>query len=284
MKNAEHVNQLMTAMENFKAAYDVLLHEVDKYEQLNKASVNDLPGFTEKYPFDKSFDELAIPEWVDHVADRVRQQNFTVLNYNYLNTGGNCMVGIFDVYLPEENRVVYMLTNEEGCNMATVDYISNELIVNDYDELIIDYVDWGRVTGYEKHFELYRYCLNEYTKSDCKYFGYTRELPYHLLSDELQSKVPAGYCDWCKDNNGDVIATDGEQIIVNPDYDPTDYETQLLKSLREFQQWHASTAADEKYYEEDYKLTFAGKSIEMPFVADVWDAVDSMLESVIRSY
>jgi len=133
---------LLSAMNDFRDSYNALLLAIDSYETNDKTTVNNLPGFVESYPFDKSIDELAISQWVDDVAERLNAIEFRVLNYNYLNTGGNCMVGIHEVWLPDEKRVVYALTNEEGCTLSVVDYISNELDIDDYDELVIDSVDW----------------------------------------------------------------------------------------------------------------------------------------------
>lgn len=284
MKNSENIRKLLHSMSDFCVAYDNLKLEIASYEQETGDSVNDLPGFVDSYPFDKSFDELAVKHWVDHTNERILQSDFTVFDYEYLNTGGNCMVGIFTVWLPERKQTVYALTNEEGCTLSAVDYIRNCFDVDDYDEVIIDYIDWGRATGHEIYFELYRHCLNEYTKSDSRHFGYVRGLPYHLLSDELQSKVPAGYREWCETENGCLIDTDGEKIIVSEYYESTTADDRLIAAVKEFQRWHDSIGADERYYNCDYTLTLADKKIMLPFVADVWDAVDHMLESIIKNY
>lgn len=142
---------------------------------------------------------------------------FKVLDYEYFNSGGHCMVGVFTVWLPDKNQTIYALTNEEGCTLATVDYIRNDLDIDDYDELMIESVDWGRVTGYEKYFDLYRYCLRHYTKSDCAYFGTIREIPHHLLTDDLQEFVQPEYRAWLEEQGRDV-PTDGKNIIIDEDY------------------------------------------------------------------
>lgn len=284
MKNAENVRTLLHAMNGFALAYDSLRAEIEKYESETGASVNDLPGFTDSYPFDKSFDELAVDLWVSDTVEKVRQSAFKVLNYEYLNTGGNCMVGIFEVWLPEKKQTVYVYVNEEGYTMSVVDYIRHELDIHDYDELMTECGDWGRVTGHEQYFELYRHCLNEYTKSDCRYFGNIRELPYHLLSDELQKKVPAGYREWCDTENGSVIGTNGEDVVVSEYFDPTDDDEKMLEAVKEFKRWHDTIAGCEEYYEEMYKLEIAGHKIELPFMADVFDAVDEMLKRTISDW
>ncbi len=276
--------ELLSAMEDFRASYNRLRLAVDAYESATNDTVNNLHNFVESYPFDKSFDELAVDKWVDDVADGLNALEFRVLNYTYLNTGGNCMVGIHEVWLPDEKRMVYALTNEEGCTLSVVDYISNELDIDDYEELCIDYVDWGRITGYEKYFELYRYCLNEYTVDDCRHFGITRQLPYYLLSDSLQEKVTSDYLTYCENEHGSLIMTDGRDIIKYPDYEELTADQEWLNAVKSFKCWHDSTAAREEYYREEYKLSFAGHHITLPFTADVWNAIDDALQTTIENW
>ena len=284
MKNVENLRKLLQTMNGFALAYDCLRVEIENYERETGASVNDLPGFTEGYPFDKSFDELAVDLWVSNTVEKIRQSAFKVLNYEYLNTGGNCMVGIFEVWLPEKKQTVYVYVNEEGYTMSVVDYIRNELEIYDYDELMIECGDWGRVTGHEQYFELYRHCLTEYTKSDCRYFGHTSQLPKYLLSDELQKQITEDYQRWMDANEYDTFETDGEKLIINPYYKVASSDEEMLEAIKEFKRWHDTTAGVEEYYNEMYKLEFAGRKIELPFMADVWDAVDTMLERTIRDW
>ena len=284
MKNTESLQKLVKAMNNFSAAYNTLKSQIEEYEYETHTSVNDLLGFTESYPFDKSFDELAIDEWALAVTEEAERRSFVILNYDYLNTGGGCMVGIHEVWLPATKQTVYVYTNEEGCNISLVDYIRNELPVDDYEELLVDYIDWGRVSGYEQYFELYRYCLNEYTKSDCQAFNQTRSLPYFLLSDELQQQVPAEYRQWLMANDIDWIETNGKDIIVDENYASIDEWDKMLEATKEFKRWHDTTAGVEDLYSENYKLTFAGHEIELPYTADVWNAIDDALKSVIENW
>ena len=284
MKNPESKKQLLQAMVAFNAAYNTLRKAIDNYEHYNEASVNDLRGFTESYPFDKSFDELAIGQWVTDIIDGSTSCNFKVLNYQYLNTGGNCMVGIHEVWLPEEKKVVYVYTNEEGGTISTVDYIRLDLDIDDYDEFIMDYAAWGRITGYEKYFELYRHCHSQYLVDDCKYFGITRGIPYHFLSEELQERLTSEYLEYCEKEHGGLIDTDGRSIIVYPDYEALTEDDKKLKAIKEFQRWHGTIAGVEEYYLEEYTLTFAGHIVKLPFYAEVWDAIDSLLERTIQDW
>lgn len=284
MKNAEEMRQLLHAMNDFAAGYSVLKLAIEEYEQKTGKSVNDLPGFTESYPFIKSFDELAINEWLTDTVEGIKRTAYRVLNYEYLNTGGNTMVGIAEVWLPAEMKTIYAYVNEEGCTLSLVDFIRNDLIIDDYDEVTFEVVDWGRITGHEKYFELYRDVYNRYLVDDCKYFGTTYGVSYHLLSDELQRQVSDDYREWCDTENGCLIDTDGKCIVVSPSYEPADTWDKMLAVVKEFKHWHDTTAGVERLYDENYKLEFAGHKIELPYTADVWDAVDTMLERTINDW
>lgn len=296
MKTTEASKQLVEAMRDFTAGYGVLLHAIEQYERDTNTSINDLSSFVKCYPFDKSFDDLLIADWCDNVIEELTQQDFTVLNYEYLNTGGNTMVGIHEVWLPEELKTVYVYTNEEGCTMSVVDYIRNDIQLNDYDEVAIDYVDIGRIAGYEKYFELYRRCISDYLKDDCKYFGITRRLPYYLLSDELQAKVDTDYLVWSEAESDGCIPTNGVDIVEDPDYPTPDesktpavmYDDEGLQQVKDFLEWHTDVASDydtrESLYDKDYVLTLADKTVRIPFNADTWDAVDNLLKRAIEEW
>lgn len=281
MTNNENLRSLHQSMIEFSTAFDRLTHEINEYERETGKSVNDIPNFVKSYPFAKSLDEIDISEWVRDIVEYKQPPTFTILNYTYLNTGGNCMVGVFEVWLPEEKRVVYALTNEEGCTLSVVDYIQHYIGSDDYDELILEYVDWGRVTGHEKYFELYRYCLNAYTKDDCRHFGYTRNISYLLLSDELQQQVDEDYLEWCKENNNWGVDTDGVKIIKSEYYSELDHQ---LKELKEFADWHETMVAVERLYEDNYVLTFDGKTVRIPYNADTWTSIGNLLRATIEEW
>lgn len=288
---------LIQAMKTFRDSYHVLLTEISDYERTTGESVNDVPGFNEYYPLDMSFDEFPIDQWVNHVVDQIEktERNFKVLNYEYLNTGGNTMVGIFTVWLPALKQTVYALTNDDGCSLSVVDYISNDIEIYDYDEVTIDRCDFDTLYDSNEYFELYRYCFNEYTKSDSSYFGYVRAVPYHLLSDELQSKVDADYLTWLDKNNNGCVPTDGVTIIVCPDYemlfkDHHEDDEDLL-AVKEWKSWHDGlinkNTTDEEleaFYGKKYRMYFNGKRVHLPFNADTFNKINDLLDSVIREW
>lgn len=289
MKNPEALRKLLHSMNAFSAAYHALQNEIGNYEAATGTDINYLPGFNEYYPFDTSFDEIPIDRWIEYIQEQARKNAFKVLNYEYMNTGGNTMVGIFTVWLPALKQTVYALTNETGCTITTVDYISNDIGIDDYDEVTIDRCDFDSLHESATHFELYRYCLNEYTKSDCRYFGHTYAWPYQLLSDELQANVARDYLKWCNENNNGCIPTDGVNIVEHPDYFKPE-EDWRLNAVKDFRKWHddlISNATDEEmqfFYDRQYRLYFMGKRAFLPFDAETFNKINDLLDSVIKEW
>lgn len=291
MKNIEMYDQLVKALGDFNRAHRDLLLTIEDYENATGQSVNDLAGFTESYPFDKSLDELAIHSWVHDIYASNNKFEFTVINYEYLNTGGNTMVGIHEVWLPAEQKTVYCYTNEEGCTISPVDYIRNEF--DNIDSLPLIEYDWGRVTGFELQFELLRRCWNDYTVDDCRYFGITRRVPYYLLSDKLQSMVHVDYVVWSEAESDGLVETDGVHIIEDPDFTSqfAKEDDVRLQIIKDFQQWHYNlinnrTTDDEldKLYSMEYSLRINGKRVRLPFDADTFSNVDALLRRIIEQY
>lgn len=291
MKNIEKFDKLIKAMGDLNKAHHELLMAIDDYEIATGQSVNDLEGFTESYPFDKSLDELTIHSWVHDVYKANRKFEFRVVDYEYLNTGGNTMVGIHEVWLPDEMKTIYCFTNEEGCTISPVDYIRKEFDVDP--SLLTENYDWGRVTGYEKRFELLRRCFNDYTKDDCKYFGITRRVPYYLLSDELQSKVHVDYTVWSESESDGLIETNGDSIFEDPDFSAQfeDEVDEKLQAVKDFKEWHDNLinnrSTDEQLdelYSMEYSIRVGGRRVKLPFDADTFNNISNVLKRVIEEW
>lgn len=286
MKNADMNNVLEKAMSDFADAYNRLKITIDRYEQTTGTSVNNLQNFVDNFPFEVSFDELPIQLWVDTVIEGLNKPNYKVLDYQYLNTGGSTMVGIHRVWLTEEKKVVYVYTNEEGSTISTVDYIRDDLPIDDYDEFMMDVVDWGRITGSEKYFELYRYCYNQYLVDDCKYFGIKRGVMPHLLSDELQKTIDVDYYEYIMTECGGLFETNGRCIFVDTNWALT-HADRKLQEIKNWKQWHDTLPGDdivEKMYEESYQITLAGKTVRIPFDANAFSLVDELLKETIKEW
>lgn len=144
--------------------------------------------------------------------------NYKVNSHNYMNTGGGTMVSIFEVYLPDENRTLFVTCNEEGCSLVTCDYITRE--IDFADEMIIDDCNIDTLEQSHRYFELYRYCYMEYVKNDCRRYRTTYNIPYYLLTEEMQQSLTPEYILWHNAEIGSDYETNGDHVIIDACYEP----------------------------------------------------------------
>lgn len=142
--------------------------------------------------------------------------SYSVLNHNYQNTGGGCMVSSFMLYDDTAKRTLFMLLTEEGGTIATADYVMQEVEYSN--DLIVDMANFDVLQPTDDYYELYRQCLAEYIKKDCSYNCTTVELRYEMLSDELRSQISDEYLRWHKAEIGNRFETDGKRIICADRY------------------------------------------------------------------
>lgn len=132
--------------------------------------------------------------------------DFKIIRHTYENTGGGTMVSFDEVWLPDEDRTVFVRTNEMGCSFWTVDAYAGEL-----DE--IEAFDWVELDGGKwpshRYFQLARECVRLYVIDD----GPMR-MPYEWLPEMVQAQVTTHYRDWCM-KNGEWYETDGTKLIVD---------------------------------------------------------------------
>lgn len=153
--------------------------------------------------------------------------NYNVISHNYENTGGHCMISVFEVWLPDENRTVFVNVGEEYCTVTTVNHIMSDLEIDDFDKITVatlNYKASSDSTVTNEYFELCRYCLFEYLKKDCKYMGYTESLPfvwlllvYQQQISDLERQFTEGECGGYFDTDGyhvTVLTEDGEREIT----------------------------------------------------------------------
>lgn len=292
MKNTTAYNRLILDLQAFGMAYDELRTTIEDYEQMTHSSVNDLKNFTESYPFDKSFDELPVQQWVNNTINELDRKLYAaearnmykILDSELLNTGGGTMVEITEVFLKDQKKTTFVFTNEEGCTMSLVDYIRHDFEPEDYDEFIIDQFSIDNFSGHEQHFELFKDCVNNFAKHYYDRFGALSDLPYELLADSLQGQITEDYFKWGMDNNSGMFTTDGKVVIYHDCYRTPTCDDIYLPQIKAFRTWHFSICGDEEYYDKDYTLTLGNNRVKLPFVADVWDAIDDALRNIVSNF
>lgn len=137
--------------------------------------------------------------------------DFKIIRHEYENTGGGTMVSFDEVWLPTENRTVFVRTNEMGCSFWTVDAYAGELDdVEPFDWVELDGGKWLN----HRYFDLARECMRRYTLDDGQTY-----MPYEWLPDAVQAQVTPHYRAWCNESDG-LYATDGVKLIPDLLYEP----------------------------------------------------------------
>lgn len=234
-----------------------------------------------------------------------KNEKYLVVDHKYLNTGGNTMVSIFTVYNHRKNTTLYIVANEEGFNVQTVDTVSCEF--SDFDEkqmeaIVIGYYDWDTLTCEpapwdmlfeDEEWKLYKYCQFEFYKKDCKHFRTKIGVPYEWLPNDLFQQLTADAVEWLRANDENV-KTDGETIELPDAYN--DYLKEKLdkelQALKDFKEWLdklvGGALVDEKVmerlYEKSFKLSFNGKEVELCFDADNYNNISDLLQAAIENF
>lgn len=230
-------------------------------------------------------------------------EKYLVTDHNYLNTGGGCMVSIFTVYNHKDNVVRYVIANEEGFNVQTVDTVTCEA---DFDEkqmeaILIECHDWSALTCEpapwdmlfeDEEWKLYKYCQFEYYKRDCQRFKTKISIPGNWLTTEMYERLSNTARIWLSENDV-VVKTDGENIWL-PDafYDyMEEVLSKKLAAIKDFKQWLDNLVCEnlnndtmEKLYNEEFTLSFLGRSVTLEFDADTTSNVLSLLNDVIDNF
>ena len=228
---------------------------------------------------------------------------YYVTDHNYFNTGGNCMVSIFTVYDRTINETRFVVANDEGFNYQTADTIScaEEFDFEELEAIILETHNWEALTTEpapwqhnfaDEDWELFKYCQFEFYKKDCQYFKTKVKLPVEWLLPELYTKLAPAAIEWLHANEQD-IETDGEHVFM-PDAYVSWQSEQLdkqLEALKDYKKWLDDLVCDaldaediEKYYNCNFKLTFNGREVELPFEARTYQAVSDLLKDVIEDW
>jgi len=139
--------------------------------------------------------------------------DFKIINHTYENTGGGCMVSFDTVWLPEEDRTIFVHTNEMGCSFFTVDTYHSEL----YDVEPFHSIDTTMsYAELPKYFDVARECMRRYLRDDG-----INGLPYSWLPTKVQEQITADYIHWLNERYDDpdpFYQTDGEKLYLDDEY------------------------------------------------------------------
>ena len=240
----------------------------------------------------------------------MNNDKFIVVDHEYYNTGGNCMVSIFQVYDVDANATRYVICGDEDFSWQTANTIYNEFLQLDCDEniekIVLGNWPYSALTSepsYDQHqfteeeFEMFKYCQFEHYKKDCHKFNYKATLPLNQLPNELFHKfITADYYEWSKTND-DKVETDGYTVFLNETYTaPQPPQSARYKELEAFVEHmrlalppfesdFATTEEFEKSEEEHanmkWTIVFEGKAITIENCAAIYNHLKDGLEEIM---
>lgn len=219
---------------------------------------------------------------------------FTVVDVMFENSGGGCMVLVVSVYDDSCNQMRYVLYNEEGGCLTTVDYVFSE--IDYHDKMVIAsfneedheayYSGTDGLTDGETN-ELFEYCWQEFIKRYCKHWKTTMCSNYEVIPHALRNQMPAGYTAWLKEN-GQLIETDGERIIVDDRFKPSAKEKPQeqadLEELLEHLNITYSSDTDEdweKFYEQKITIGFGNRMAVISNTATAYNELCRMIKEIL---
>lgn len=219
------------------------------------------------------------------------ENNYTVMNHEYTNTGGNCMVSVFTVYDHSAKSVRYVACDDERLNFMTFDVIHNETPADlDYDEFILEGYTYDLLvadpgfdnpvaTLSEEKFLLFKNCQFEHYKKDCKHFGIRIELSIEELPGELYNELGMDAIEWHHEH-GDKVTTDGYKVWPSDGYEPNEYSRSIL-DFKQFIDDIAGSEHKEKYYGKKFTIVFNGRALELDFAADEYDVISDAMRQIV---
>lgn len=151
--------------------------------------------------------------------------NHMVKSKIYDNTGGHCMVGTVEFYLPDLDRSVWVNCNNEGVTITSADYSWNEddsgsweryddvaLYVADFDQTLPDDVQsWLPMIH-----EALQYTIEQETA----YFSesYSFPLPVAWLPESIRQDADPEYLSWMQTEGKAIHITAGNRIVIDESY------------------------------------------------------------------
>ena len=223
---------------------------------------------------------------------------FSVLDHNYMNTGGGCMTSVFSVYDKTARAMRYLVANDEGYNWQSMDTVGHEPPTDiDYDEVVLECNDWDKLYGeYAKHedcdmYKLIKYCQFEFIRRNYTYTGELAELLVRDVPKELYDTIDAKQLAWHIENQ-QYICTNGYNLLPNslcPS--PEELEDDELKAIKNFKWWldnlvNEGFATDtiENYYGDKFTIVFRDHALHLDFDAAAYQSISDALKYIIEQW
>lgn len=136
------------------------------------------------------------------------------------------MISVFEVWLPDENRTVFVNIGERYCTITTVNHICNDVQIDDFDKITVETLSYDYNDASSKYFDMLRYCLFEHLKKHCKCMNYKDDLPFEWLLPVYQEQVRDSERVYTENECSGTFATDGYRVWI-----PTTYGERVIDEM-----------------------------------------------------
>lgn len=152
---------------------------------------------------------------------------FEIRDRVYGNTGGGCMVGTVQFYLPDLERSVWVNCNVEGVTITAADYVWNEDGSESwkrYEDVLLYDQDFSQASPEAAGVwlpmikEALAYTIGQETAA-CRE-GHIIELPAAWLPDAYRQRAEPEYLTWLQEQGKDVSIGKGGVIEVDAAFSP----------------------------------------------------------------
>lgn len=140
-------------------------------------------------------------------------KKFQVINHNLVNNGGNHMVSVFEVFIADEKRTVWVNVDDEYATITTANAIEydNNISVSSVTERAVKYT----VVGTEKLYkELFMHCIYEHARKYCSTHGGTLSVHIYWLPRSIECQLTPSNLEYLWESYSSVCQTDGVKIYV----------------------------------------------------------------------
>lgn len=226
-------------------------------------------------------------------------KKFSIIDNEYLNTGGNCMVNITTVYNSEEKAMQYIYINEECLVIASYDYIRNEVPTElECDDFVLLDISQDDFTTEPSFDYIHKYemdddvaallldCMEAFIKNYVKHNKQNYFTTADKLPEVLYKQLTDDYIKWLNERE-QLIETDGYKIIVDDRYSKADEPNAI--AAKELQQHMAENITrldrtdDERdeFYREKLQIIYCGKMFTFENGADIYNGLEDFVKCVI---
>lgn len=159
---------------------------------------------------------------VQNVITSFNPKNFEVKSKVYGNTGGNCMVGTIQFYLPDLDRILWVNCNDESASITTADYMWNTDGSESWDcyedVLVASFSFDDSPEQWSQWLPMVHETLLYTIEQETAYFKKPFSLPVAWLPDTIRKNAEPGYLEWLQSEGKNAEIEAQGRIVIDEAY------------------------------------------------------------------